>query len=109
MRINRALVALALGMLMAGAAMAHDEDEAKGQLGKVEFANSCTPKVQAPLLRGVAMLHSFWYGEGEKTFRAVLAEDPSCAIATWGIASMADEQPVGRPGRLAQGGRAGKR
>jgi hypothetical protein len=34
------------------------------------------------------MLHSFWYSAGEKLFRDVLAQDPSCAIATWGIASL---------------------
>jgi hypothetical protein len=34
------------------------------------------------------MLHSVWYSAGEKLFRDVLAQDPSCAIATWGIASL---------------------
>ena len=34
------------------------------------------------------MLHSFWYSAGEKAFRDVLKDDPQCAIATWGIASI---------------------
>ena len=45
-------------------------------------------------MRGVAMLHSFWYGEGEATFRAVLARDPSGAIANWGIASLLMSNPL---------------
>lgn len=45
-------------------------------------------------MRGVAMLHSFWYGEGDTTFRAVLARDPSCAIAHWGIASLLMSNPL---------------
>ena len=57
------------------------------QLGKVDFPNSCVPAVQATFLRGVAMLHSFRWAETEKAFRDVLAQDPSCAIASWGIAA----------------------
>ena len=34
------------------------------------------------------MLHSFWYSAGDKTFRHVLADDPGCAIATFGIAAL---------------------
>src|SRR4030095_15115212 len=58
------------------------------QLGKVSFPTSCDPKVQAQFERAVAMLHSFWWEEGEKAFREVLERDPDCAIATWGIASI---------------------
>jgi tetratricopeptide (TPR) repeat protein len=36
----------------------------------------------------VALLHSFSWQEGEKAFREVLENDPNCAIATWGIASI---------------------
>ena len=59
-----------------------------GHLGTVAFENSCSPAAQADLLRGVAMLHSFWFSAGEQTFRAALATDPTCAIAEWGIASL---------------------
>jgi hypothetical protein len=40
------------------------------------------------LQRGVALLHSFWFTEGEKSFREALDRDPDCAIATWGIATV---------------------
>lgn len=56
------------------------------QLGKVSFPTSCDPKVQPLFERGVALLHSFWFQEGFKTFNAVLQQDPNCAIAYWGIA-----------------------
>jgi hypothetical protein len=56
-------------------------------LGKVSFASSCNRDAQAALERGVALLHSFWFRESEKAFREVLARDPDCAIAGWGIAS----------------------
>src|SRR5699024_9143262 len=63
-------------------------------VGKVDFANSCSPAVQEDFARGVAMLHSFWYTAGEQTFRAVLDKDPGCAIAAWGIASLMMNNPL---------------
>ncbi|HUK25939.1 MAG TPA: hypothetical protein VLV49_15260 [Terriglobales bacterium] len=56
------------------------------QLGRVHFPVSCTPKSQAAFERGVAMLHSFWYEESEKAFELAATQDPSCAMAHWGIA-----------------------
>jgi len=73
------------------AALAHDEDAGKAtqKIGKVNFANSCSPQTQAKVQRGVAMLHSFWWPEGERTFQEIAAEDPGCAaIAAWGFASI---------------------
>jgi tetratricopeptide (TPR) repeat protein len=72
--------------------------DSQPQLGKVDFQNSCSPAVQEMFLRGVAMLHSFWFMEGEKTFRDVLAKDPSCAIATWGIAALRMSNPLAGDG-----------
>ena len=61
---------------------------AQGKLGNVNFPTSCDQKVQAQFDRAVAMLHSFWFQQGEKAFREVLERDPSCAIANWGIAAI---------------------
>jgi hypothetical protein len=55
-------------------------------VGTVSFPTSCNPKVQAEFERGVAMLHSYWFSYAGKTFRNVLAQDPGCAMAYWGIA-----------------------
>ena len=42
--------------------------------------------MQAEFERGVAMLHSYWFNYAGKTFRGVLEQDPTCAMAYWGIA-----------------------
>jgi len=72
-------------ILTCSAVLAHAHDK-EDQLGKVTFATSCNAKAHAQFVTGVAMLHSFWFGEARKTFDAVLKEDPHCAIAYWGIA-----------------------
>ena len=56
------------------------------KLGKLSFPTSCDPKVQAEFERGVAMIHSYWFLIARRTFEGVLRQDPSCAIAYWGIA-----------------------
>ena len=73
------------------------------QLGTVDFPNSCSPAVQDTFQRGVAMLHSFWFTETEKTFREVLAQDPSCAVATWGIAAILMLNPLAGTGSSPKG------
>jgi len=73
------------------------------KLGKVDFANSCSPAVQANFQRSVAMLHSFWYTEAEKSFREVLAQDPSCGVATWGIAAINMSNPLAGVGPSPEG------
>src|SRR5262245_28137052 len=60
--------------------------EKADQLGKLSFPTSCAPRVQALFDTGVAMLHSYWFGEAKKTFEDVLKDDPGCAMAHWGIA-----------------------
>ena len=64
------------------------QEKAPERLGKVVFPTSCDSKVQPRFERAVALLHSFWWQEGEKAFREVLEADPNCAIATWGIAAV---------------------
>ena len=57
-----------------------------GQVGTVHFPTSCSPAVQLQFERAVAMLHSFWYEEAEKSFRSIAAADPNCSMASWGVA-----------------------
>src|SRR6266480_2435853 len=64
------------------------------RVGKVAFPNSCSPAVQEKLLRGIAMLHSFYYSATQRAFEEVAAEDPSCAIAAWGYASILMSNPL---------------
>ncbi len=88
--MHRLPAAILLASALAVPALAHDEHMHAGHesVGAVQFANSCSPAAQEDFLRGVAMLHSFWWGAGEQAFRTVLEKDPGCAIATWGIASL---------------------
>ncbi len=80
----------------------HADHAGHGGVGTVRFENSCSPAVQADLAQGVAMLHSFWYSAGERTFRAVLARDPGCAIADWGIAALLMSNPLAGVGPTAR-------
>jgi tetratricopeptide (TPR) repeat protein len=64
----------------------HHEDLTAAQLGTVTFPVSCTPSVQKPFERGVALLHSFWYEEAEKEFMQISQDDPQCSMAHWGVA-----------------------
>jgi tetratricopeptide (TPR) repeat protein len=95
--------AAALLGLICTAAPAHDEGVVTGKLGKVHFENSCSPAVQGEFDRAVAMLHSFWYSAAEDTFRDVLAKDPDCAIATWGIAAILMSNPLAGSGASPKG------
>ncbi|MGZ4879332.1 MAG: hypothetical protein ACXVJ0_07565 [Candidatus Angelobacter sp.] len=55
-------------------------------LGKVNFRTSCSKVVQPQFDRAVALMHSFQFARDIEAFNAILASDPSCAMADWGIA-----------------------
>jgi tetratricopeptide (TPR) repeat protein len=99
MRLHRLAAAAASALALTGlSATAHEVEEGKGKLGKVSFANSCDAKVQGELQRAVAMLHSFWFSAGEQAFRHVLADDPNCGVATFGIAAILMNNPLAGQG-----------
>jgi hypothetical protein len=57
MRTFTHLVVLLIAVSLApGVSFAQRSD----QVGKIQFANSCSSAVQEKLLRGIAMLHSFY-------------------------------------------------
>jgi hypothetical protein len=91
MAFPRMILALVFALTAAIAAAAGQS----GDLGAVEFPNSCAEGVQPPLQRAVALLHSFWWDRAEGAFRDVLKEDPSCSIASWGIAAVRIGNPFG--------------
>jgi tetratricopeptide (TPR) repeat protein len=89
------LIAL-IGALLGFSAPAHEHTEKMpvgARLGTVSFETSCRPQVQAGFNRAVALLHSFWLDEAERTFMKVAGADPDCAMAYWGVA-MADFNQV---------------
>jgi tetratricopeptide (TPR) repeat protein len=77
---------LTAALLLAAQMEMHDHAHHDERLGTVSFASSCSATVQPMITRGVALLHSFWYEESEKTFRAAAAADARCGIAWWGVA-----------------------
>ncbi len=56
------------------------------QFGAVQFTTSCSPKTQKDFDLAIALLHSFEYDEAEKAFAKIIDEEPSCAMAYWGVA-----------------------
>lgn len=56
------------------------------KVGTVTFPTSCRAEVQPEFLRGVALLHSFFYSEARRVFTAVAEREPGCAMAHWGVA-----------------------
>jgi tetratricopeptide (TPR) repeat protein len=88
MRVGTISFLLISLLVAAPVAKAEGPAAAPAKLGTVAFANSCAPAAQDSFQRGVALLHSFWFAEGDKAFREALDRDPGCAIATWGIATI---------------------
>ena len=67
-------------------AQEHDHQHQIGQLGRVVFPVSCTPQARQRFEHAMAVLHSFWWEEGDRAFGQVLEADSSCAMAYWGKA-----------------------
>jgi len=58
-----------------------------GDTGAVHFPiTTRVPLAQQFFDQGLGQLHGFWYFEAERSFRQVLALDPDCAMAYWGLA-----------------------
>jgi tetratricopeptide (TPR) repeat protein len=75
----------------------HHHDDAEQTLGRVSFPTSCAVRSQAPMEHGVALLHSFGYTQAEMQFRSIAKDDPSCAMAHWGVAMTKYQELWGEP------------
>ena len=81
---------------------------AQERLGQVQFKVSCTAEAQAKFNRAMALYHSFaWKGAGS-AFTEISQLDPKCAMAWWGLAINAADNPFGWPLglRLVEGAEA---
>ena len=67
------------------------------KLGTIDFPISCNAAAQVQMTRGVALYHSFHWPEARKSFNAVLKADPACAMAHWGHALIAANNPYAWP------------
>ncbi|HYJ80274.1 MAG TPA: tetratricopeptide repeat protein [Longimicrobiaceae bacterium] len=79
-----ALAACALSL--PAAAQDHQHSGDPERLGGVTFPSSCSAAAQPLVQRGVAMLHSFWFDQAQRTFEQAAAADSGCAMAHWGVA-----------------------
>jgi hypothetical protein len=87
--LSSAPLTVVLSLLLASAALAqeHREGSSTGEkLGTVSFSTSCSAAARPLFNRSVALLHSFEFAQAIEGFNAMLASDPSCAMAEWGIA-----------------------
>jgi tetratricopeptide (TPR) repeat protein len=71
--------------------------DANERLGTVSFPVSCAAESQAPMNRGVALLHDFWYEEARSQFDRLVKSDPQCAMAHWGLAMSMFHEIWARP------------
>ena len=102
-----AISLLALLTALPAAAALPASQAAPERLGTVSFTVSCAPTVQASFVRGVALLHDFWYQEAQRQFEQIAKTDPNCAMAHWGAAMSLYHQIWDRPdeGTVAKGWR----
>ena len=89
----RYLTVAVLSWVLLRPALASAQHDEHGALSRdligsasVKFETSCAPAVKDDFNKGVALLHSFWFPEAIKAFEGVLARDPNCTMAHWGIA-----------------------
>jgi hypothetical protein len=55
-------------------------------IGQVDFPISCSPEARDRFERAIMMLHHMMYAQSEKEFRSLVADEPDCAMAHWGVA-----------------------
>jgi peroxiredoxin len=61
-------------------------------IGKINFPiTTKNAEAQKWFNQGVALLHSFWFFEAERSFRWALKLDPECAMCYWGLAQATDD------------------
>jgi hypothetical protein len=96
-------IAAVLLMFIVARGMTQEHQHGDGEkLGEVHFATSCNEPAQIVFNRAVALLHSFQFNRAIEGFNAVLQEDPTCAIAYWGIA-LSDWSNPFAPGQKDKG------
>ena len=87
MQVTTAVVVTAFLGLSLTPLSAHETTGGEsGRLGNVHFETSCKADAQAQVDRGIAALHSFFFGEAKRSFSASLQVDPGCGISYWGLA-----------------------
>jgi tetratricopeptide (TPR) repeat protein len=84
------------------AAQEHHHELSAEEVGSVQFSTSCSKSVELSFNRAVALLHSFQYEQARGAFTEISKQDPSCAMAQWGVA-MSHYHGLWRNGDTAAG------
>jgi hypothetical protein len=98
-RIRKALLATAaLVLLGQSTTPGHTQSAVDGKrFGEVHFPISCSQAAQQQFDRALTMLHSFFFPETTKAFSIITAQEPSRAMAYWGIAISQRSNPLSMP------------
>jgi len=80
------LCALVLTSVLSWCDEQHHHELKEREVGSVHFSTSCKAGIASDSNRAVALLHSFQYEDARQAFEAITRQDPSCAMAYWGIA-----------------------
>jgi hypothetical protein len=64
----------------------HHHALTEDEIGSVQFSTACSLQVSPTFNRAVALLHSFQYEKTRESFMEIAKQDPTCAMAYWGIA-----------------------
>ncbi len=107
-RFLAALLFLAPASILGGQEHDHSTATSGGRIGTVHFRTSCIPAVGPRFNRAVALLHSFEFAAAIKGFEGVLATDPMCAMAHWGIALSRWSNPMAAGNRTPEQIRLGR-
>src|SRR4051812_9289392 len=81
-----AIALLGSAVLLAQSPAPQHDHQTPAKLGSVHFQTTCATSVQAQFDHGMALLHSFEFGEAIAAFDGVQKADPACGMAWWGIA-----------------------
>jgi hypothetical protein len=87
----------ATAMLLVTGESASAQPHGADRLGTVHFPVACNPAVQEKFDHGLAALHNFSFPDAIPAFTAVIQEDPSCAMAYWGLAISQRNNPLVPP------------
>lgn len=99
----KTIIPTVLLVITATPGIAQEHHHGNGEkLGEIYFATSCNERAQRGFNRAVALLHSFQFSRAIEGFTAVLRDDPTCAIAYWGIA-LSDWSNPFAPGQKDKG------
>ena len=80
-------VALGIGVLAGGTfSAASGAEHSHDALGKVDFKISCSPSAETQFETAMALLHHMTYPQAQAEFEQLIAKEPECAMAHWGVA-----------------------